>query len=176
MSHPPLPILDPANVPWQASASYELIGVSATEETASATLLAYFGPHVAAAETAALEAAGEADDAKYNEAGYGKVVIEFGALGGLRLSPQLSEAGLLDPGRFDLSRLPGQREARQGGTWSAGGWCPDPRLYRVENSDWLPSLTGASSELRHWLLLGHSAMLEVAAERMTWRKVDRALP
>ncbi|MBP0491796.1 hypothetical protein [Roseomonas indoligenes] len=165
-------------VPWKISPSGGIIGVHATEEGLSASLRVFLGPHVAEAEIARLEEAGETEDAAFNEAGYRTVLVTFRRFGGCRVQPQLSREPLPEPGQFDFSGIaqPGDRD-EAGRTprqrWEADNLCPDPGMYEVHQSDWRAETANAEPGLRHWLIVGHSAILEALASDYSWEYLAR---
>ncbi len=52
--------------------------------------------------------------------------------------------------------------------WLTTGVCPDPGMYEVRNSSLLLEYAQQSSELRHYIMLGHDEYIEVLAKGWNW--------
>ncbi len=69
---------------------------------------------------------------------------------------------------------------RPGGAWArlapahSGRSPPDPRMYEVQDSEWLAGLGRAARGLKHFIALGHDVVAEVLASTWSW-EVERSL-
>jgi hypothetical protein len=175
MSKSGVPVLCPVEVPWQASPSAPLERFTATEETVDLDLVVFLGQHVVDQEIEARELAKEPiDDATYNRLGYRDARLSFHGIAAWRASPPQLPHALIDESSYDISELtaaigsasPPRREAFRK-VWRERGLCPDPRFYEVTGSSWKQALGLERSGARHWMVLGHSMVVEILATGFT---------
>jgi hypothetical protein len=181
------PVLRPAEVPWQVSPSAPFERFTATEETVDIDLVVFLGNHVVEQEIEAREAAMEPiDDATYNRLGYRDARLSFHGIAAWRASPPQLPHALIDESAFNLSELTAavggagmpRREAFRR-AWHERGLCPDPRFYEVIGSAWKRTLGLKRSGARHWMVLGHSVVVEILAAGFTYSLAhlpDRSSP
>jgi hypothetical protein len=76
---------------------------------------------------------------------------------GFLLDPTTNEA--LEAGDYlhNLNRL-----------WQTAQRCPLPGVYETRNSQWLSSIGPRGNGLRHYVVFGRGAALEILATQLTW--------
>jgi hypothetical protein len=57
--------------------------------------------------------------------------------------------------------------------WLQSGLCPDPSIYEVKDSPWLPSLGPEFQHLKHYLILGEDMMIEILGDKWTCEVGER---
>jgi len=97
-----------------------------------------------------------------------------------RISPSFSDSEVVKESIYDWTAvsgryLPGESVKdwlqRFRETWLQTGICPDPGMYEVESSPWLQEVSaenGRRPGLKHFLITGHDAFIEVLAEEWSW--------
>lgn len=191
--------LKPLKVPWQVVPSTPNLKLVASEsdEPFEVFFVAMYGPlaqHAYGAEMkGALEAGFESVTIAPNPfkdfkgtASTDYVVIRLVFDGGryARIVPS-SVSEVLPYGTFDTSLLPQfpgpyTDEAVRSWfkdkqeSWVLTGLCPDPSAYEVESSE-LVEEVGYTSPLRHFIIEGHDAYIEVLAKDWMW-EVFKKLP
>lgn len=150
-----LQCLEPLSMPWLVSPSVPLVRVEAGEDSISApTTVSSFGTHMDGSNS--------------------RVKLIFRAGLCVRLSLSYSDVEVVRDADYDwsgvlrLSAGPDYEESRRRRRdyWQTTGHCPDPRAYEVKDSVWLNELsspTALGESLRHYLILGHDAYVEVLA-------------
>ena len=109
---------------------------------------------------------------------YGLVRLTFEKVVSARCMPAFSEREILNPEEFDVSAIPYATPSEDVGAWLSNfhslwlktGYCPDPRVYRVESSHWIANLKLRNVE--HFVIEGHDEYLELIAERWRWDEVE----
>lgn len=177
------------DVPWQVSPSTSFLRLHAGEVSDDAPTSVTFVGHFAnrrrsiavgdatregiTAVANPYEAAGKSEQRSV----YAIVEIEFLDASRARMEPAHSDREVLDPARFDRSRLrvPSLtlpvdeylREYRR--VWASTGNCPDPGAYSVRDSIWIGDLgiDGAA----HFVVRGHDAYVELIARGWRWREL-----
>ncbi|MCP4600755.1 MAG: hypothetical protein GY847_09520 [Proteobacteria bacterium] len=190
--------LIPVEVPWQVSPSTPCLRLMADEvaENGSAEVqfVAHFGledlqcdPAKTQREVIVVE-----DPGRYSkiqepslDSPYRLVRIRFRNGLWARISPSYSDSEVLQEAVYDWRGVSGRYTGGAAEdwlhvfkkTWLDTSVCPDPGMYVVENSRWLRDIEkqrGPRRELRHYIILGHDAYIEVLAESWEWA-VEHAL-
>lgn len=176
--------LRPIKVPWQVSPSTPCLRLFASETSEEHTQVT-FSAHFALREkptkinqigfeSAAIESNPYLSESKKTDS-HSLVKVEFNRGLWSRLSPAFSDREVLNPAEFDDSLLSGSSPqvdvqrwlADFQSSWIKTGYCPDPGIYLVEESDWCQRV---SSKLNHYLIEGHDSYVEVLAEGYSWRE------
>lgn len=185
--------LRPVKVPWQISPSASFLKLlafeSASDGPAQVSFVAHFGlfeqlpesesPSVSNSITTAASPHENTELEHWDgSAVYQLVRVSFERGLWIRMLPGYGDSDVLDPMAFDASALPLQdlspanlEEMRRGfwQQWTASGFCPDPRMYEVEGSDWLEELHLGAKGYRHIVICGHDAFIEVIAKSWNWK-------
>ncbi|WP_434389199.1 hypothetical protein [Melittangium boletus] len=168
-----LPVLRPLNVPWMLSPSGPGLKATCVEEPWACQVTAYalFGP---LAETYLKD-----EDAE--DPGYHLIRVEFIRSGWSRFSPIFAERDPIQRAQYDWSQVPfrgpvdmttdGRGEYTR--AWMANGACPDSGAYEVLESAWAREPRVARFGLRHFILVGHDAYVEVLAMDWKWSLASR---
>ena len=97
----------------------------------------------------------------------GAVRITLAAGLWVRVAPTLLDSDI--PERFRKMEIDRSIFKAQ---WISSGICPDPGIYRVENSAWLAEEKLAVGKWKHFLIHGHDSWAEILAVDCTWEFVE----
>jgi hypothetical protein len=184
--------LNPLQVPWQVSPSTPFLRLIAAESSEDCptriTFVANFGllaepirnqevgfrSVVQSVDPYALS-----DKSALKSKTHCLVMMEFQGSSASRISPSHSDREVIDPKKFDFSSIPSANYSKGVAAWlrdfrslwAKTGNCPDPRAYSVEDSQWQESRGG--SGLRHFLIQGHDAYVEVLARGWKWEEIQK---
>lgn len=156
----PRPKLIPMSVPWQVSPSVSRLRLSVSESEeptrvwANANFLEKGGAHSK------------------------RIVVSFGRALHARFSPSWSDVEVIPETDFDWSGVPeldvedlGSPQSAFERKWIAANECPDSGFYEVLDSSWISDVNGRVS-LRHFLIVGHDAFVQVLADGWEWEVAD----
>lgn len=160
----------PVKTPWQVSPSTPHLRLSAAEPDPDEPTRVWFAAHFALRSPEVAVAAG-GDGGAYQLV---RVTFESGLW--VKVSPGFSDRAPIDRDAYDWGEVWGRageiidtarwlREFKE--RWVVTGFCPDPRMYEVRNSDWLRETGAEAHGYNHYLILGHDAYIEVLGR--TWR-------
>jgi hypothetical protein len=99
----------------------------------------------------------------------------------IRFLPAYSDSEVIEEDRYDWSRIPVNYSIENGvdefrerfwDLWRVTGQCPDPAVYSIDCSDWLPLLHPVKSPSVHYIICGHSNYIEMIAKGFSWRLID----
>ena len=175
-------------VPWMVSPSVPYLRLQASESASDdptmVRFVAYFGQENAQAESVGANRVCVAPSpyASNEPLGpptgpYQVVRVEFAWATASRMLPGYSDRELVNPDLYDSSAVRFQFKEGQSinecllafrSAWQRDGVCPDSRMYEVENSLWIAELSIKDERLRHFLILGHDAYVEVIARAWKW--------
>jgi hypothetical protein len=182
------PRLIPVKVPWQISPSTPFLRLRAAEieEPTHVSFVAHFGlydPPAASHDGREVEIVYPPDelfeDPGPKEGPYQFVVATFQHGLYVRMYPGHSDAEVIEEAAYDRSALSCRYQRGENirewllrfrEEWRRTGVCPDPGMYEVEDSPWLEELDPGSA-YKHYLMLGHDAYVEVAAEGWSWKSM-----
>jgi hypothetical protein len=152
-----LPRLEPLPLSWMVSPSVPFLKVSAAEsdEAQTPTTVELF--------------------ATYSDGHVSRVRLVFRFGTWVRWSPAHADLEPVPKGDYDWSGVPepspgpGFYESflQERRRWAETGICPNPYIYEVHESLWLRKVNARETirdRLRHYLILGHDAYVEVLAE------------
>lgn len=180
--------LVPMPVAWQVSPSTPFLRLKTAEmgEPMTVNFVAHFALFDDASQDAhaggqRIEIALQPDDTT-EEPGekvgpYQLVVVAFKRGLWARWAPSYSDTDAIDDSRYDWSAMPARYRdgedieawlGRFAEEWRTTGNCPMPGFYEVEQSRWREE---TRSTLRHFLIEGHDAFVEVLAEDWSWRSL-----
>jgi len=191
----------PVKVPWCISASAPFlklrIGEADRESPTEVTAVAQFGLQheesggeglgipssikiVQPPKAAADNSANQPTDGLYQLI---RIVFESG--GWARFNHSFADTQVVEEAAFDWSAMAHLRDAWKPGVesgrryywslWRKSGICPNPRMYEVEGSIWTREINIKNLELKHYLILGHDAYIEVIAKTWRWESVRSLL-
>jgi len=153
----------PLEVPWMISPSVSAFGLSASEG----------GDCEIVAAVAVIRAPESAADEP------SAVRVRVRAGGWIRMSPMLddtdptrswsgySRADVFDWSGEDIDEYLAEFKRR----WEASGVCPDPRAYEVVGSQWIRDVGAERFGVKHFVLVGHDAWIEVLGKELSWEWV-----
>jgi hypothetical protein len=106
---------------------------------------------------------------------YDNVEVIFSGLEDFRHFPEYSSDDSKRIDSYDWELVPEFRDeagslAQHGEifhkVWKKTGFCPDPAVYEIEDSEWVSSMIGNKKRLKHYLVLGGDYNLEVLSTEM----------
>src|SRR5262249_52922463 len=156
----PKPRLIPIKVPWQVSPSVSRLRLSVAESEEPTRVWA------------------DVNTLREKGAEAKRIIVSFGRALRARFSPAWSDAEVIREGHFDWSAVPkldledlnkAQSEFQR--SWRETGECPDSGFYEVEGSLWA-SDERARASLRHFLIVGNDAFVEVLADAWEWEVAE----
>lgn len=178
----PMQSLSPVSVPWQISPSapYLKLYFSDTGKPVAATFIGFFKCEVGSESKDAVKiydpgefvSAGNAKGAQHRLV---QVVFREGVYA--KLLPAFGDHEVVKEELYDWSLVPTgvkgnettvESITRVQNLWLSTGYCPDPCMYEVQNSDLLASLNLNTTEWHHYLFLGHDEYVEAIARGWQW--------
>lgn len=153
------PKLIPIRVPWQVSPSVPALELFVSEVEAPTRVSA---------------------NVNFLNDGFGRmerVVVSFGRSVHARFMPSWSDKEVVREVDYDWSAVPAHSGVADPNEnpflqrWREQGTCPDSGFYEVGNSNWLLEVN-TRRPLRHFLILGHDAYIEVLAKDWEWTSGD----
>ncbi|TXH77513.1 MAG: hypothetical protein E6Q88_00940 [Lysobacteraceae bacterium] len=177
-------ILVPVQVPWMISPSVPYLRIESPESAplASVTFIGFFqleGDPVNRAGPTVISDPGSfvpSDTAKGSQ--HRLVRVLFGEGAQVRKRPAFSDLEVIPEQSYDWSNVfsgiqdgetPEASVARVGHQWKITGFCPDPGMYEVRESNWLREIGLDPNQWRHYILLGHDEYVEVIAREYEWQ-------
>lgn len=159
-SDPRKPTLEPFQVPWMASPSTPFLELKCVENSDAEVLLnAFFGYHVEQGRDQ-------------------RIRLSFRQCLCARMLAPEPGFELLNEKSFDWSKVWIDRSRTAEGChrnrndfdakWERTGICPSPGAYEVVGGSWSGRYGG---HMRHFLVEGHDAYVEVLAREWTWESV-----
>lgn len=153
--------LKPVGVPWQVSPSTPELRVRVSED----------GSETVVEARCTLCEAG-----KYRDA---RIALSFDRGLYLHFSQSYSDAEVVREADYDWTEVPTidpqrieESRHRLQSLWDETGKCPDPGVYEVENSSWSEEV--AEQALRHYLIVGHDAYVELLAAGLDWSVISES--
>lgn len=80
------------------------------------------------------------------------------------LNKEIYDTSLLEPyydGTLDFHDI-----------WNKKKFCPNPKIYEVENSILKKNLSINNNTIKHWLIVGHDEEIHILSKSFTWRKIE----
>ena len=141
------------NLPWMVSTSVSGIMVCHLENE-----------HVVASFDACVLGDDPRDALEYSRV---RVHFEHGLW--VQVQPSFSGRETLPPNMFDESALYPMLDRRAfREKWIATGLCPEPRVFEVEESEWLETCAPVRDDFRHYLVVGCDCWFQVLASGYYW--------
>jgi hypothetical protein len=184
------PVLVPVKVPWQIDAAAPHLRLVANESAVNEpTHVTAYAKFLVPPGNEPLDNSGAATKIyppKFNTVGHA-IDNPSGAYRTIRccftravrsqMSPSYSDLQVVNTSVYDWDRIPRYSQTGDGieisvrrfmEAWRASEFCPNPRMYEIDNSPWVRELGASASSFRHYLMLGHDAYVEVLAEDWDW--------
>ncbi len=192
------PKLIPVKVPWYVSPSTPFLRLTVGEDPGDCPTEVDFlafcpleKPSASLGVDAKITAAGDQFQLLDGKDPHDRIVrVTFDLSGCARMYPSHSNVEIIEAASYDWSELKydyqyspehdnwGEEEwdeynRPEEEEWQQTGICPNPRMYEVENSSWLKELQALGyykrPEVQHYIILGHSAYIEVIASGWHWK-------
>lgn len=167
----------PVKVPWQISPSNE-IG-KCIEDNMCLTISLFCNQSKKIIQTELEELAkvygDNIPDDIYNRVGFSEINLSFNPMVYFGIAFPQTEMFGIDTGKYDTSAIDqyyyGIMDFHK--IWGQTGICPDPSFYEVIGSnDVLKSdVNILDSEIRHWMILGHSEEIHILSRSYKWTEV-----
>lgn len=181
--------LVPLEVPWQISPSTSFLRLHASEcpqdDPVRIVFIAYLGLEnnrmLPQSKEQVAQRVPPTTEAISSGAGYCEVRVTFDTGLWCRMSPACSDSETIRENAYDWSQVKCTWDGEQDidewlyafkKLWRETGMCPDPRIYQVEDSEWLRSIGSClGTEWKHYLVVGHDNYVEVIAKSCKWEKI-----
>ena len=114
-----------------------------------------------------------------------KVIITYSHQAWVKITPAIFEKPTMSEEAFDWSEVRPRMKSRVdewlkefNELWRSNGWCPDPGMYEVQNSEWLELTKASQLGYKHYLFRGEDVIVEILGreweyclgERVNWLK------
>ena len=182
-----MPKLIPVLVPWYISPAVPVLSITIIEmNSITVSFQAGFGPinpYTGGINEEVRLEKNEFASLGYRNALEVRVELTFLFTTDVRINPCISEGRIIDYDLYDTSGLlPAlssdfNRDTRdEFQMWKATGYCPTPRMYSIEPSAWLESLTEQGYQYhlgerpaKHYMILGEDMWIEILAKEWSWK-------
>ena len=181
------PKLIPVLVPWRITSAVPVLSIAIIEiNSITLSFQAFFGPmnpYTGRVNEEVQLAANELGSLGHRNALEARVELTFPFTTDVRINPSISEGRLIDYEAYDISEfrpvrsLSLNRNAHEDfQLWKTTGHCPTPRMYSIEPSAWLESLTKegykyhlGDQPAKHYMILGEDMWIEILADQWSWK-------
>ena len=181
------PKLIPVLVPWRITSAVPVLSITIIEmNSITVSFQSFLGPinpYTGEIDEEVRLVENEFASLGYRNSPEVRVELTFPFTTDVRINPCISEGRVIDYDLYDTSGLlPAltsdfNRYAQEGfQIWKATGYCPTPRMYSIEPSAWLESLTEQGYQYhlgerpaKHYMILGEDMWIEILAKEWSWK-------
>lgn len=166
----------PVKVPWMISPSYEIEEYSGGISFVNIFLYCLNSKEQQNKEIEKLNKLynNNIPEEIWNEVGYMNIELHFESVNYFAIIYPQQEVFGLNEEKYDMSMVEpyydGSLDLEE--IWSEEGFCPNPKMYEVENSILKKTLNITDDSVKHWLITGHEEEVHILSKDYVWKKIE----